>query len=96
MVGVLNSTESTGRHGQRSLTIKAEEVGAEMKAYYDREDLGASLGRFELPTIAKFDGEGGMLWLRQFGTGNRDAGRAIAVDGNGHVLASGRTPRPCS
>ena len=29
MVGFLNSTESTGRHGQRSLTIKAEEVGAE-------------------------------------------------------------------
>ena len=29
MVAFLNSTESTGRHGQRSLTIKAEEVGAE-------------------------------------------------------------------
>ncbi len=41
--------------------------------------------------LAHFDSSGGQLWIRQFGTAERDWGQALAPDGAGGVFAAGST-----
>ncbi|NVL89824.1 MAG: SBBP repeat-containing protein [Desulfobacterales bacterium] len=41
--------------------------------------------------IAKYDGAGNQIWLRQFGTSHGDFARRIALDSSGNVYVSGGT-----
>ena len=41
--------------------------------------------------IAKYDNDGGQVWLKQFGTSDTDRGHSIAIDGNGNLYVTGAT-----
>jgi hypothetical protein len=41
--------------------------------------------------VARFDDTGTQVWLRQFGTGEGESGRALAPDGSGGVVFTGTT-----
>jgi hypothetical protein len=41
--------------------------------------------------LLKFDGNGGLLWSRQFGTVAADAARSVACDPYGHIFVAGDT-----
>lgn len=41
--------------------------------------------------IVRYDAEGNMLWVRQFGTGTSDAAQAVAADGLGNAYVAGYT-----
>jgi hypothetical protein len=48
------------------------------------------LGDFDV-VMAKFDGQGNMLWGKQWGSVKDDVGRAIIVDGQGNIYVAGGT-----
>ncbi len=41
--------------------------------------------------LARYDGAGNQLWIRQFGTSERDWATALAPDGSGGVVLTGRS-----
>jgi hypothetical protein len=41
--------------------------------------------------LARYDGSGGLLWTRQFGTTSDDVGGGVAVDGAGNAYITGAT-----
>ena len=45
---------------------------------------GTSAGAYDA-FLAKYDGSGALLWLRQLGTSASEAGRSVAVDGSGNT-----------
>jgi hypothetical protein len=51
---------------------------------------GEGAGNSDL-LVAKFDGDGTMLWTRQHGSPGNDVGQAIVVDGDGDVVVAGHT-----
>ena len=52
-------------------------------------NLAGTWASFQDGFVSKYDGEGNMLWVRQFGTPNNDAGNDIAIDDNGNVYVLG-------
>jgi hypothetical protein len=44
--------------------------------------------------LAKYSSSGQQLWLKQWGTGNKDTGYAVATDAAGNVYVSGYTTGP--
>ncbi len=42
--------------------------------------------------LVKFDGDGNIMWTRQWGTPGNDAGYALAVDSDDNIYVAGRTP----
>ncbi len=50
--------------------------------------FGNHLGAWDI-ILAKFDGQGNMLWGRQWGSAKGEAGIAIAVDGQGNIYVAG-------
>jgi hypothetical protein len=52
--------------------------------------FGNHLGDFDV-VMAKFDGQGNMLWGKQWGSVKDDVGRAIIVDGQGNIYVAGGT-----
>ncbi|MEM9379354.1 MAG: SBBP repeat-containing protein [Planctomycetota bacterium] len=43
------------------------------------------------PWVARIDGAGGIVWLRQFGSGSGDSAIGIAADSRGDVFVAGQT-----
>jgi hypothetical protein len=55
------------------------------------DQLGGGLPGFGNALLARFDGEGNRLWVRNFGSYFNDSPRALATDGAGGVYVCGRT-----
>ncbi|MDF1837556.1 MAG: hypothetical protein P1V35_06800 [Planctomycetota bacterium] len=60
--------------------------------------IGSTTGDLAAPNagdwdawLARFDGQGQLIWRRQFGAPGKDLGTAICSDGSGGVFAGGRT-----
>ncbi len=51
---------------------------------------GTNAGSFDA-WIAKYDGQGNLLWTKQFGTSESDISSGVATDSNGNVYISGST-----
>jgi len=49
------------------------------------------VGRGRLLTVGRYDGTGERLWIQQFGTRSSDRADALAPDGAGGVMVTGRT-----
>jgi hypothetical protein len=53
--------------------------------------LGGPIAGLSDAFLARYDSAGQRLWIRQFGTNNRDLARALVPDGAGGVMVAGQT-----
>ena len=66
-------------------------VGGAMVAGTTEGDLGGPNAGSEDAFLARYDGAGNRIWIRQFGTNSNDGAAALASDGAGGVIVAGAT-----
>ena len=77
--------------GERCLGIVVDKIGnVYVDGVTDGILAGAGFGDADA-FIAKYDTSGNRVWIRQFGTGQSDAARGIALDQFGNVIVGGTT-----
>jgi hypothetical protein len=75
-----------------AMGVATDAAGNVRVAGYTRGALeGSTSAGMEDLFVAKYDGNGGKLWLRQLGTSADDEALGVAVDGAGNVYAVGQT-----
>src|SRR3990172_11564959 len=56
-----------------------------------RGDLGGTGAGFSDIFLAKYDGNGNLLWARQTGTAGEESGNSVALDADGNAYVAGST-----
>jgi len=74
------------------LDVTVDEQGYVYVVGYTEGSLfGNHLGGIDDVILAKFDGQGNMLWGKQWGSEKGETGAAIDVDGQGNIYVAGAT-----
>ena len=71
--------------------IASDGAGGMLVAGFTRGSLGGPNAGGDDAFLARYDGAGERLWIRQFGTGGNDTATALAPDRAGGVLVAGWT-----
>lgn len=75
----------------RSRAVSADRLGHVYISGYTQDSLGGpNAGGYDA-FVSKYDSEGNVLWIRQFGTGVSDEATGVSADGLGNVYVSGFT-----
>ena len=76
---------------ERALALSPDGAGGVMVAGWTQGSLGGpSVGGHDA-WLARYDGAGDQLWIRQFGTSEGEQAYALALDGVGGVMVAGGT-----
>ena len=76
---------------ERASALAPDGAGGVMVAGRTIGSLGGPWAGGNDAFLARYDGAGNRLWLRQFGTSESDVASALAPDGAGGVMVAGRT-----
>ena len=74
-----------------AFALAPDGAGGVIVAGYTHGSLGGPQAGFGDAFLARYDGAGNRLWIRQFGTSTTDFAKALAPDGVGGVMLAGYT-----
>lgn len=76
---------------ERVIALAADSAGGVFVTGRTEGDLGGPNAGGADVFLARYDAQGNQLWMRQFGTPQRDWANALAPDGAGGVIVAGST-----